>query len=238
MPERYEILLHSIPMLLTYDIKILRPETVEALMKGSEWEKVNAPPLILISPKGEISNINVGGDYVDLEWGGNMPAIRMMPERRFAHHVERAAKALAITNKKTVVDDETFFAALGMVLLARVAPVERQSPYLYLINKIRAVNTIIKKAREFLSKSETATEKLIDVLGSFSVPTPELLNEALNEMVNNPVAAAVFVRFLVQMLASEESASKFMGLSKKIPGLYKTLSALLEYERLLHQSTT
>lgn len=231
MPERHEIVLSSVPLLLAYDFKILRPETAVAMMNSSVQEKMSASPLILMTPKDQVTTVNISGDYVEVDWGTSLPAIRMMPERRFGHHVERAAKALAITEKKTSVDEQTFLTALEMVLLARVIPADRQSPYLYLINKTRVVTAIVGKVREFLSKKETATEKLIDVLGSLSTPSPELLSEALDEMVSNPIATAVFVRFLEQMLASE-NASKFIEVAKQVPGLYKTLLSIMEYERI------
>jgi hypothetical protein len=230
-PERYETVLYAVPLLLIYDFKVLRPEIVASMMYSLPEDKVNAPPMLLPVPKGAMDTTKVVGDYMDTEWGTSLPGIRMMPERRFGHHVVRASKALAILQKRDAVDEETFLNALEMVLTARVVPAGRQFPYLYIDAKTRVVGAIINKVKEFLSKKETATEKLIEVLGSLSTPSEELLREALEEMISNPVAAAVFMRFLEQMLVSEH-AQKFIEMAKEIPGLYKTLEHIARYEKI------
>jgi len=232
MPERYEAVLYAMPLLLVYDFKILRPEVVSALMNASVSEKMNAPPLILPIPKGAVDAVaEIQGDYQDSIWGKELPGIRMMPERRFGHHVVRAAKALAVIHQKTEVDNETFLNALEMVLMARVIPAGHRFPYLYIDEKRRVVEAFIDKVREFLSKPTTATEKLVDVLGSLSIPSPETIANALEEMINNPVATAIFVRFVEQMLVSEHS-KEFVELAKNIPGLYKTIELIARYEKI------
>ena len=221
--EKYEAILYSIPMLLIYDFRVYRPEAVRALV-GEE----NQPPLIDITPKGAISVSK--GDYVEVTLGENVPAIRMMPERRFGHHVVRASKALAVINGKDVVDEETFLSAVKAVLLARVIPAERQFPYLYIDSKRKVADALVKHIRAFL-RGRSKTLELIDVLGSLSEPSIELVEEALNEMSENPVAVAVFVRFLAQMLVSEH-AEEFIALAKKVPGLMSTLDQISRYEKL------
>jgi len=231
LPERYETVLYAIPLLLVYDFKILRPEVVSTLYNASRTDIMFAPPLVLPIPKGAIDILNIQGDYQDSSWGVELPAIRMMPERRFGHHVVRAGKALAIIHRSNEVDEETFLSALEMVLMARVMPAERRFPYLYIDAKRTVVDTFISKVREFLSRPETATERLIEVLGSLSVPSPETLTEALEEMINNPVATAIFIRFVEQMLVSEHS-KEFVELATKVPGLYKTIELVARFEKI------
>jgi len=232
IPERYETILYAIPLLLVYDFKILRPEIVSTLMNALVEEKMKAPPLILLIPKGAVDAVaEIQGDYQDVNWSRELPEIRMMPERRFGHHVVRAAKALAVIHQKTEVDDETFLNVLEMVLMARVIPAGHRFPYLYIDAKRRVVEAFIDKVKEFLSKPTTATEKLVDVLGSLSIPSPETLTNALEEMISNPVATAIFVRFVEQMLVSEHS-KEFLNLAKNIPGLYKTIELIARYEKI------
>jgi len=231
IPERFETVVYAVPLLLVYDFKVLRPEIASTLMNVGDKEKANAPPLVLLVPKGAVDIAQVQGDYHDVDWGGELPGIRMMPERRFGHHVVRAAKSLAVIQQKKEVDIETFLSALEMVLTARVIPAGRRFPYLYIDAKRRVVEAFIGKVREFLSKQETATEKLIEVLGSLSLPSQETLINALEEMIANPVAAAIFVRFVEQMLVSEHS-KEFVELAKKVPGLYKTIELAARYEKI------
>uniref|UniRef100_A0A7J3ZJC8 Uncharacterized protein n=1 Tax=Fervidicoccus fontis TaxID=683846 RepID=A0A7J3ZJC8_9CREN len=153
-----------------------------------------------------------------------------MSERRLGHHVLRASKALSVVDKKAEVDEETFLSALEAVVMSRIIPVGVH-PLHYLMAKREAVSTIIDKVKEFLSKKETATERLIELLGSMSPISASTLAEALEEMIENPVATAVFVRFLEQMLVSE-NAKEFIEYAKKIPGLYKTLKIISEYEKI------
>ena len=231
LPERYEMLAYSIPLLLVYDFKILRPEVALSLMRSSTNEKANADPLILLIPKGALDVTDIKGDYVSVDWGGELPAIRMMPERRFGHHVVRASKALAVIHQKPEVDEEAFLSALKMVLMARVIPAGRQFPYLYIDAKKKVVNAIIGKVKEFIARPTSATERLIEVLGSLSVPSEDTLKNALEEMISNPVATAVFVRFLEQMLVSEH-AKEFKKIASEVPGLVKTLDLISRYDNI------
>lgn len=226
VPERYMQIAYSIPLLMAYDFKILRPEIVAAPGKGTSF-----PPLILVVPKGGFEASNVRGDYEACSWGVDVSTIRRMPERRFGHHVMRAMKALAIVDKKTVVDEDVFISAIATVLPSRVVPVDVQDPYRYFDHKQRYVDAIINKIREILRRKQTATEKLIEVVGSMSPVPHQLLQDALEEMIANPVLTSMFCRFLEQMLVSKKS-KEFVEYAKTVPGLIGTLDLLSRYEKL------
>ncbi|MEM4584659.1 MAG: hypothetical protein QW611_06750, partial [Ignisphaera sp.] len=228
VPERYIQIAYSIPLLMIYDFKILRPEIVVATDRSRSKDM---PPLILLIPKGGFEPTDVKGDYETPSWGTEPLAIRRMPDRRFGHHVIRAMKALAIAEKKTVVDEETFITAISTVLPSRIVPVDVQNPYKYFDYKHRVLDTIVNKIREILKIDQTATEKLIEIIGSMNPVPPDLLEKALDEMIDNPVLIAVFCRFLEQMLVSRKSR-EFIEYSKTVPGLYKTLNLLARYEKL------
>lgn len=231
VPERYIQLAYSIPLLMVYDFKVLRPEVVRATAGVGRSKASEMPPLILLIPKGSFEASDVKGDYETPSWGVELPSIRRMPERRFGHHVMRAMKALAIAEKKTVVDENIFITAISTVLPSRVIPVDVQDPYKYFDHKHRVLDTITNKVREVLRSGQTNTEKLIEVIGSMSSVPPDLLENALEEMINNPVLIAVFCRFLEQMLVSKK-ANEFVEYSKTVPGLYRTLDLLARYEKL------
>ncbi|MEM4620386.1 MAG: hypothetical protein QXK54_04520 [Ignisphaera sp.] len=228
IPERFMQITYSIPLLMVYDFKILRPEIVATIDKSNAKD---ASPLILLIPKGSFETSDIKDDYETPSWGIELPAIRRLSERRFGHHVARAMKSLAIVEKKAVVDEESFITALSMVLPSRIIPIDVQDPYKYFDYKHKVLDTIISKIKEILRVNKTATENLIEVLGSMSSVSPDLLKKALDEMIENPVLIAILCRFLEQMLVSKKSR-EFIEYSKNIPGLYKTLELLIRYEKL------
>jgi len=228
IPERFMQITYSIPLLMVYDFKILRPEIVATIDKSNAKD---ASPLILLIPKGSFETSDIKDDYETPSWGIELPAIRRLSERRFGHHVVRAMKSLAIVEKKAVVDEESFITALSMVLPSRIIPIDVQDPYKYFDYKHKVLDTIISKIKEILRVNKTATENLIEVLGSMSSVSPDLLKKALDEMIENPVLIAILCRFLEQMLVSKKSR-EFIEYSKNIPGLYKTLELLIRYEKL------
>ncbi|MEM1694285.1 MAG: hypothetical protein QXH21_08220 [Ignisphaera sp.] len=229
VPERYVQISYSIPFLMVYDFKILRPEIVAASMDKSRAKDM--PPLILLIPKGGFEPEDVRGDYETSSWETELPAIRRMPERRFGHHVIRAMKALAIAEKKTQVDEETFIATMSMVLSSRIVPVDVQNSYKYFDYKHRVLDAVVSKVREILRVDQTETEKLIEIIGSMSPVPPDIMEKALDEMTRNPVLVAMFCRFLEQMLVSKK-AKEFVEYSKTVPGLFRTLDLIARYERL------
>lgn len=228
VPERYIQIAYSIPLLMIYDFRVLRPEVASAIPREKAQ---SAPPLVMIVPKGSFEASNVKGDYEASTLGPDVPAVRRMPERRFGHHVMRAMKTLAIVEKKVSVDEEAFLSAISMVLPSRVVPLDVQEPYRYLDYKQRYVEAVVSKVRDVLSQKQTATEKLIEVMGSLSEVPQKLLADALEEMSDNPVLAALFCRFLEQMLVSKKSR-EFVEYSKAVPGLRATLDLLARYEKL------
>jgi len=164
VPEKYEKIVYSLPLVLVYDFKVLRPEVVVST-PGDRAKDLD--PMVLLVPKGLLDVGEVKGDYQECSWGRKVPQIRLMSERRLGHHVLRASKALSVVDKKAEVDEETFLSALEAVVMSRIIPVGVH-PLHYLMAKREAVSTIIDKVKEFLSKKETATERLIELLGSMS----------------------------------------------------------------------
>ena len=220
VPERFEVLSYSIPLLLTYDFWV-----AQQMPPSTSLEE----PPILIRPKGSIEDTPPG--YTEVSLGENVATIRMMPERRLGHHVVRLSKVLAALSGKSVVDLETFLSALRMVLMARVIPASVQSPYLYIDAKMRVVDAIVARVKELLSKETTATEEFIEALASMRNPSPETVEKALVEMSTNPVAIAVFIRFLAQVLVSEQ-ARAFREFAAKTPWLKSLLDTIARYEKI------
>lgn len=227
VPERYVLISYSIPLLMVYDFKVLRPEIVASIKSDQD----SAPPLLLLVPKGGFDAGNVKGDYEACSLGDGVPGTRRMPERRFGHHMLRAMRVLAVVDRKTEVDKDVLLSALSLVLPSRVVPVDVANPYVYFDYKQRVVSALVSKVDEAISKEQTSTEKLVEVLGSMSAVPPKLLQDSLEEMIENPVLAAVFCRFLEQMLVSKK-AREFIRYSKTVPGLYRTLEMIARYEKL------
>lgn len=228
VPDRFIQIAHAVPLLTIYDFKVMRPETARAKL---ELRAPTKDPLIVLIPKGSIAP-ELRSDYETPRIGSeDLPDVMRKPERRFGHHVMRAARALAILEKKTEVDADVFLRAVSMVLTPRIAPVNVSDPYSFVDYTTRIVDSIVDNIRAVIGVDKTSTEKLIDVMASLSKVPSDLFYKALDEMSENPVLTALFCRFLAQVLVSKKAA-EFVEYAKSVPGLHETLKLISRYEKL------
>ena len=176
--ERYEEIAYALPVLLATRIY---------LMPGG--------PTIRLIPYSEEADAT-SGKLVEV------PGITGIKDYRLSRHIIRFAKALAAINGRAEVTEEDFEKAVRVVLPARLIPEvdvpdDPSAAAQYLVAKEKALETIMGWIRDYLGSDRSELEA---VVASIMNHQP-VDGEALVRSLDNPIAAAVFVRSLAHLLA-------------------------------------
>lgn len=179
--ERYEEIAYALPVLLATRIFVMR----------------GGPTIRLVPYAEEVDNTS--GKLIEV------PGITGIKDYRLSRHVIRFAKALAAISGRSEVTEEDFMKAVRVVLSARLIPEEDvpedpSAAAQYLVAKEKALETIVGWIRDYLSSDRSGLEAAVaSITRGEPVDTDTLLDS-----IENPIAAAVFVRSLAHLLATRK----------------------------------
>jgi len=221
VPDEFVAAAESLYYLFAYRVYVYRPEA---------FSPAQGAPIVVIAPRSSPAPAaELSGEYVEVSLAAE-EELAEVRERRHSRFIVELAKALAVANGSARVGLEEVEAAVAIGSMPRIAPAGGD-PYQFTSKKHAIAARLAKHVVDYITRDSKRLEPLLLYLASAQRPPPEAARQALEAMAENPVAAAVFLRFVQQMAASKKYR-EFLALAGGLPWLGKVVEQIAKYDHL------